>query len=286
MTLGTSKERPDSAAAGSDGAVLLRKAQGLVDTMTVDDNVFAPIEPPEPAAIAFPELRTKLRVHQDILASLKIIPFLSEIADAVLAKLAEGAVVKNFPKNVVIINEGDEAGPLFILLSGKVRVFLSNQEGRTVILSEQRAGSYLGELSLLDHEPRSASVMTLEPTTCALIPKQVFTDWVRDYPEDAGLAMIRGLTKRIRMLTDNVRSLALSDVYGRLVKVLQDLAVADPEREGEWLVEGKFSHQELANLVGASREMVSRILKDLTKGGYVINEGKKIRILKRLPASW
>lgn len=263
-----------------------RLAWGLVDVIPVDDNVRAVIDPSHGADIAFPELRVKSRVHQDILATLKIIPFFAEIADPVLAKLAEGAILKNFPKNVVIINEGDEAGPLFIILSGKVRVFLSNREGRTVILSEQRAGSYLGELSLLDHEPRSASVMTLEPTSCALIPKPVFSEWVNAYPEDAGLALIRGLTKRIRMLTDNVRSLALSDVYGRLVKVLHDLAVSDPEQDGEWLVEGKFSHQELASLVGASREMVSRILKDLTKGGYVVNEGKKIRIVKRLPASW
>jgi CRP/FNR family cyclic AMP-dependent transcriptional regulator len=283
---------PDASLDGGDGAAARRDrsspdiGRGLVDVMPVDDNVCAAFAPPQTVAIAFPELRVRSRVHQDILATLKIIPFFAEIADPVLAKLAEGAVVKNFPKNVVIINEGDEAGPLFIILSGKVRVYLSNREGRTVILSEQRAGSYLGELSLLDHEPRSASVMTLEPSVCAIIPKQVFSNWVSAYPEDAGLALIRGLTRRIRMLTDNVRSLALSDVYGRLAKVLHDLAVSDPEREGEWLLEGKFSHQELASLVGASREMVSRILKDLTKGGYVVNEGKKIRILKRLPASW
>jgi len=225
-------------------------------------------------------------VHQDVLANLKAIPFFSEIADPVLAKLAEGAIVKNFPKNVVIINEGDEAGPLFIILSGKVRVYLSNEDGKTVILSEQRGGSYFGELSLLDHEPRSASVMTLVATTCALIPKPVFSDWVQAFPDDAGLALIKGLTKRIRMLTDNVRSLALSDVYGRLAKVLHDQAVSDPEQEGQWLLEGKFSHQELASLVGSSREMISRILKDLTRGGYIVNEGKKFRILKRLPASW
>jgi CRP/FNR family cyclic AMP-dependent transcriptional regulator len=262
--------------------LVVRSVDDLVDVRSVGENQIRKFD----VELGSTGFKAKSRVHQDILATLKKIPFFAEIAEPVLGKLADGAVIKNFNKNVVIINEGDEAGPLFIILSGKVRVFLSNEDGKVVTLSEQKEGSYFGELSLLDHEPRSASVMTLEPTTCALIPKPTFGSWVGAYPEEAGLALIRGLTKRVRMLTENVRSLALSDVYGRLVKVLNDIADPVEGEVGQWVVEGKISHQELANLVGSSREMISRILKDLSRGGYVVKDGKKMRILRRLPASW
>ncbi|MBS1214468.1 MAG: cyclic nucleotide-binding protein [Proteobacteria bacterium] len=219
----------------------------------------------------------------DTLAGLKNIPFFAEVPDAVLSALAGCAIRKTFPKNAVIITEGDEAGPLFIILSGKVRVYLSNEDGKVVTLSEQREGSYFGELSLLDDQPRSASIMTVEPTVCALIPKQAFHTWLREHPDDAALGLMRGLTRRIRVLTENVRGLALSDVYGRLARTLTDLA----ENDGEVLaIKDKLSHQELANMVGSSREMVSKLMKDLSSGGFISTEGRRIRILKKLPASW
>jgi CRP/FNR family cyclic AMP-dependent transcriptional regulator len=222
-------------------------------------------------------------VQLDTLAGLKNIPFFTDIPDDVLAALASSAVRRTFPKNAVIITEGDESGPLFIILSGKVRVYLSNEDGKMVTLSDQREGSYFGELSLLDDQPRSASVMTVEPTVCALIPKQAFHAWLKEHPDDAALGLMRGLTRRIRVLTENVRGLALSDVYGRLVRILTGLAEAD----GDGLaIKDKISHQELANMVGSSREMVSKLMKDLSSGGFISTEGRRIRILKKLPASW
>ena len=262
--------------------VALRGYGGLVDGRPVGDNRINPRLDGVNSVVFL----SRSRVHQDILTTLKQIPFFAEIDDSILGKLADGAVIKSFLKNVVILSEGDEAGPLFIILSGRVRVFLSNEEGKVVTLSEQREGSYFGELSLLDHEPRSASIMTLEPTVCALIPKPAFVAWLSAYPEDAGLALIKGLTRRVRLLTENVRSLALSDVYGRLVKVLTEMARPVAGETGQWVVDGKISHQELANLVGSSREMISRILKELSRGGYVVKEGKSLLIKRRLPASW
>ena len=219
----------------------------------------------------------------ETITGLKNIPYFAEIPEPVLAALAASSIKKSYPKNNIIIHEGDDTGPLFIILSGKVRVFLSSEDGKVVTLSVQREGSYFGELSILDDEPRSASVMTLEPTVCALIPKHAFTAWLRDHPEEAALHLMRGLTRRIRVLTENVRGLALSDVYGRLAKILRDMAEEDSEG---LVVKDKLSHQDLANMVGSSREMVSKIMKDLCNGGYLSSEGKIIRIHRKLPPSW
>ena len=219
----------------------------------------------------------------DILTCLKNIPTFSEVPESALSKLAECATKKSFDKNCLIINEGDPAGPLFIILSGKVRAYLDSESGKTVTLSIQRSGSYFGELSLLDNKPRSASIVTVEPTICAVIQKKAFVAWLINNPEDAALGVMRGLTRRIRSLTDNVRGLALSDVYTRLSKALHHLAVVQND---EFVIVEKISHQELENQVGSSREMVSKIMKDLTMGGYLSIQGKVIHILKPLPAGW
>jgi CRP/FNR family cyclic AMP-dependent transcriptional regulator len=217
-----------------------------------------------------------------VLAGIKCVPYFAEVPETDLAKLLSSAVKKTYPKNSIVINEGDEAGAVFVILSGRVHAFLSNASGRTVTLSTLEAGSFFGELSLLDGEPRSASVMTVESTTCVLIPRRAFQAWLQEHP-DAALKIIRSLTGRIRILTESVRGLALSDVYGRLAKSLTDMAVAEGET---WIVEPKPSHQDLANIVGCSREMVSRIMKDLGRGGYLSAEGKRLRLLRRLPPSW
>lgn len=214
--------------------------------------------------------------------ALKQIPFFEDISEEALLRLAEHGIKKSYPKNAILINEGDEAGPLFVILDGKVRVYLSSADGKVVVLSTQESGTYFGELSLLDDAPRSASVVTLEPTTCALIGRNAFSSWFSEHPE-AALSMIRGLTRRVRVLTESVKGLALSDVYGRLVEKLYSLA---DEQNGELVVREKLSHQDLANLVGSSREMVSRIMKDLTRGGYVSSENKTICIHRKFPHSW
>lgn len=224
----------------------------------------------------------RLNVSEQALTGLRNVPYFSEVPVGDLEKLATSAVKKSYPKNAVVINEGDEAGALFIILSGKVQTFLSNESGRTVTLSTQESGSFFGELSLLDGEPRSASVMTLEPTACLLFPRYAFQSWLQEHP-NAAASIIQSLTRRIRTLTESIRGFALSDVYGRLVKALNGMAVSQGQ---EWTIQPKPSHQDLANLVGCSREMISRIMKDLGQGGYVSSEGKTLRIHRRLPLSW
>jgi CRP/FNR family cyclic AMP-dependent transcriptional regulator len=221
-------------------------------------------------------------MQHDILAGLRSIPYFSFISDECLLSLSSHATVKTFPRHSIILNEGDPAGPLYIILSGKVKAYLSNEEGKEVTLSEQCAGSYFGELSLLDDEPRSASICAQEKTTCGIITKSDFKSWLMQNP-DVVSGVIKGLTQRIRHLTDNVRGLALLDVYGRLSKLLRELA---SELDGKLIIPNRPSQQELACMIGASREMVSKIMKDLTKGDYVKKEGKSLIIKKKLPSSW
>ena len=218
----------------------------------------------------------------NMLDGLRRIPYFLDVSEDTLRSLASRASHKTFPKNAIIINEGDEAGPLYVILSGKVRVFLSSEAGKVITLSIQEAGSYFGELSLLDDSPRSASVMTLEKTVCGLIAKAEFKKWLSEHP-DLTWCIIKGLTRRIRILTESVRGFALFDVYGRLSRLLSDLAV---DTGGKPTVLDRPSHQEMANRIGSSREMVSKIMKDLVNGGYLSIAGKTLVINRKLPPSW
>jgi CRP/FNR family cyclic AMP-dependent transcriptional regulator len=221
-------------------------------------------------------------VSDQAVAGIARIPYFSNVPLGYLQELADVAIRKTYPKNAIVINEGDEAGSLFIIVSGRVQAFLSNESGRTVTLSTQEAGTFFGELSLFDGEPRSASIVTLEPTVCLLIPRQAFLSWLQEHPE-AAPNIIRNLTARIRILTESVRGLALSDVYGRLVKALNGLSEPDGDSR---LIRNRPSQKELASLVGCSREMITRIMADLARGSYIGIEGKSLRLYRKLPPSW
>ncbi len=221
-------------------------------------------------------------MHQNVFSALKEIPFLSGLSDEALNTLASQAKKCQYPKQSHIISEGDESSSLFILLSGKVRVFSSDHEGKEVTLLIQNPISYFGELALLSDEPRSASVTTLEKTTCAVISRSDFKQWLLDKPEIA-FGLIQDLASTVRRLTDKVKQLALSNVYERTIQVLQDLA---EEEQDCSVIRNRPTQQELANMVGASREMINKIMKELTKGGYVVVQDKSLRIEKKLPAAW
>ena len=198
-----------------------------------------------------------------------------------LEALTRGATIRSFAKNAVVVNEGDRTDSLYIVLSGKVKVFVADEEGHEVTLGTQGAGEYFGEM-VLDEGPRSASIMTLEPSRFALVSKEAFTAFLASQP-DFMLRMIKKLIHRARALTGNVRSLALLDVYGRVARLLLELAV---EKDGARVIPEKLTQQDIASRVGASREMVSLILKDLSTGGYITVAGKTITINKEPPKHW
>jgi len=206
---------------------------------------------------------------------------LAPLAPDTLRAIAAGGVVRSYPKNTILINEGDIGDSLFIVVSGRVKVYASNQAGREVVIAFHGPGEYVGEMSL-DGSPRSASVITLEPTTCALVNRASFREFILAHP-DFALHLIERLIQRVRLTTENVKSLALSDVYGRLVKLLLALAV---EHDGKLVVPEKLTQQDIAERVGASRDMISRLLKDLVAGGYLAIQDRTITILKKPPPGW
>ena len=207
-------------------------------------------------------------------------PFLG-LSDQDIAALSRRAMTRAFPKNTIILNEGDQTDSLYIILSGRVKVFLANEEGKEIVLDTQGPGEYFGEM-VLDEGPRSASVMTLEPCRFQLIPKDDVKALLQSHP-DFAMHLVRKLIYRGRVLTEHVKSLALQNVYGRFAKLLNEMAVP---QDGKRVLQEKLSQQEMANRIGASREMINRIVKDLTTGGYISVDGQRIVIHKPLPANW
>lgn len=213
---------------------------------------------------------------------LKDVAIFSGLSQAELELLENHMVTRTFKKNTIIINEGDEANSFFIIIKGAVKVFLSNEEGKEIIINAQGAGDHFGELALLDSAPRSASVITTEKSTIGVISKEDFHS-VLAKNTDLSLNLIRELTRRVRFLSDNVRTLALMDVYGRVAKVLLGMA---KKENGKMVIENRPTQQDIANHIGASREMVARILKDLTIGNYITIEGKRLTINEKLPDAY
>ena len=206
---------------------------------------------------------------------------LKAIADPFVRELAALGRLRSYPKNTVFITEGDSSDSVFVVLSGRVKVFLSDTEGHEMILDTQGPGEYVGEMAL-DGKPRSASVMTLEPTSFSVVARDPIREAIRHDP-DFALEMISKIIDRARLATSSVRDLALLDVYGRVARLLLNMAV---EHDGKLAIPEKLTQQEIAERVGASRDMVSRIFRDLTAGGYIKVENRMITITKKPPARW
>jgi CRP/FNR family cyclic AMP-dependent transcriptional regulator len=198
-----------------------------------------------------------------------------------LKQISESGQIRNFPARAIILNEGDPGDSLYIIISGKVKAYSVSPTGKEVVFNILGAGEYLGELAL-DGGLRSASVMTLEPTTCSVVQGDSLRKFVAQHP-DFALNLIQKLIRLVRRSTENVKGLALEDVYSRVVRLL--LAHASTV-DGQLVVRERLTQQDIADRVGSSREMVSRVFKELTRGNYITVDGKQIFILKRPPPAW
>ncbi len=210
---------------------------------------------------------------------LENIPLFSGLSKQDVAAIAAHAITKTYPAHSIIIREGELSDSLYLILYGKAKVYVSNAEGAEAILNMLGPGDFFGEMALLDNAPRSASVMTLEPTRLTMITKQAFRDCLARQP-DIAFNLIRALNQRVRMLTENVKNLALLDVYGRVARTLLSVAIKDGER---YIVDPKLTHQDIASMVGASREMVSRVLKDMAAKRYIQTQGRRIILSNNPP---
>jgi CRP/FNR family cyclic AMP-dependent transcriptional regulator len=205
----------------------------------------------------------------------------SPLRDDVLHHIAASGVVRTFAKNAVLISEGDVGDALYIILSGRVKVFASNAAGREVVINFHGPGEYVGEMSL-DGGPRSASVQAVGPTLCVVVTRETMLRHLALDPEIARELIMR-LIRRARLATESARSMALLDVYSRLRALLEDRSKPQPDGT---LQMDRLTHQAIASEIGCSREMVSRLLKDVESGGYVAVLGRRLVLLKPLPAKW
>lgn len=184
-------------------------------------------------------------------------------------------------KNVVIIDEGDHSNSAYLINSGKVKVFLSDEQGKEIVLSELEAGEYFGEMALIDKDERSAGVMTMEYTELTVISQKSFRKCLQSNPDISERIML-GLVTNLREANKKIAGLVFMDAYGRVANMLFALA---KDQDGLLVIDEKPTHQHIANVVGASREMITRILKNMVADGHISIEGKQM-LIKQKTLPW
>lgn len=205
-------------------------------------------------------------------AMLKAVPLFSSVPEDQLHALAAVVTRKSASRSTAVISGGDLTDSLYIILSGRLKVMMSDAEGKEVILSILGPGEFFGEMGLIDDSPRSASVIAIESCELLSIAKRDFKKCLAENFEMT-MAVMRGLVRRLREADRKIGSLALLDVYGRVARLLLDMSETV---EGEKVVTKRLPKQDIAKMIGASREMVSRVMKDLQMGGYIEVRGSNI----------
>ena len=214
--------------------------------------------------------------------SATFLPASTESSSHIQALAALG-VQRRYRNGALLIQEGESGDTIYIVLQGRLRAFLGDGNGKELTLGFYGPLEYVGEMSL-DGGPRSANVEAVDATTCSVISRAVLLNYIAQHPEFA-LELMARLIRRARLATQSAGNVALIDVYGRLVRLLNQLA-QEPEASGERRLGERLTHQELAQHLACSREMVSRLLKDLETGGYIAVRERWIWLLKALPARW
>ncbi len=208
---------------------------------------------------------------------LKNVPLFSSFSDQQIAILASSVQYRSFPRGAAILRAGEETDALFIIMSGRVKVLIPDEQGHEVILTLMGAQEFVGEMGLLDGLPSSATVEALEPCEMLRLPRTAFLSYLESNGEVA-MMVLRNLVKRLRDADRKIESLALIDVYGRVARLIIDMA---EEVDGRWIVARAPAKQEIARMIGASREMVSRVVKDLQEKNLICTDKRKIIVLDR-----
>lgn len=210
------------------------------------------------------------------------VPLFSMLTEAQAASVSQAVVKRRFKRGEAIVEQGKKSNALFIILTGRARVVSADGRGREVILASMTLGDYIGEMSLIDNEPHSATVRAEVQTDVLMLGRLEFA---RCLPENTSMAyaVMKGLVQRLRHADRKIESLALMDVYGRVARALIESSV--PNKDGFGVIRERISRQDLAKMVGASREMVSRVMKDLEERGFIeaMDDGSTI-IKERLSA--
>lgn len=218
----------------------------------------------------------------DNLPSLSDVDFFKSFPEAAITNLERASTLRKFKKNTHIIVAGEESHAAYVLMQGTAYAFIDDDEGNEFIVGTFSSGECFGELGLLDGHTRTANVITTSACHCLVVPSADITHEIMKEPLVAQ-AIIHSLVGRIRGMTEDVSCLALMDVYGRLVRALNASAL---EQSDGTRITTRVTHQELASRVGSSREMISKILKELRIGGYISIESHCVKIHKELPERW
>ncbi|RYG13468.1 MAG: Crp/Fnr family transcriptional regulator [Burkholderiales bacterium] len=194
------------------------------------------------------------------------VPLFALLTASQAEAVADAVTKRRFKRGEVIVEQGSKSNTLFIILTGRVRVVTADKRGREVILATLQPGDYIGEMSLIDNESHSATVRAEVQTDMLCLGRAEFA---RCLPENSSMAyaIMKGLVQRLRQADRKIESLALMDVYGRVARALLEFAV--PDRDGLMSIRDRISRQDIAKMVGASREMVSRVMKDLEDRGFI-----------------
>jgi CRP/FNR family cyclic AMP-dependent transcriptional regulator len=205
-----------------------------------------------------------------------------QLSAQLLAELTSRGNPRTYQRGEVLFEEGTRSDALYILLSGELKVFTRGDNGRELVYNVMRAGEFFGEL-FLDGGPRSASVKAVTTSICVVVGRDQFREFMAKYPEFAECLVLK-LIGRVRHATEQLRSVALKDVYGRVATLLHELAIDD---NGVRCLDRSVTQQEIADRVGASREMVNQIFRDLVRGGYIEKSKERRMVLaKELPRHW
>ena len=205
-------------------------------------------------------------------AMLRSVPLFASFSEEPLRMLTTVVTRRSVTRSTIIMAAGDPTDSLYIILSGRLKVMMSDADGKEVILSLIGPGEFFGEMGLIDDSPRSASVVTIEPCELLSVTKRDFKKCLAEN-FDMAMAVMRGLVRRLREADRKIGSLALLDVYGRVARLLLDMS---EDVNGQKIVAKRLPKQDIAKMIGASREMVSRVMKDLQMGGYIEMRGSTI----------
>ena len=272
--LGTASRESDEA--WTVGAVLgleTSLSMGTISEIVVTAAMFAALQGQPTTARG---LSMSLMSNLDLI---RRVPLFSMLTNDQAQSIADAVVKRRLRRGELVVEQGRKSNALFILLNGRARVLTSDSRGREVILAVLEAGDYVGEMSLIDNEPHSATVRAEVQTDMLVLAR---ADFARCLPENSSLSygVMRGLVRRLRNADRQIESLALLDVYGRVARTLLDMAEDD---KGVKIIRHKVSRQDMAKVVGASREMVSRVMKDLEERGVIeTQENGSVIIKERL----
>jgi CRP/FNR family transcriptional regulator, cyclic AMP receptor protein len=212
-------------------------------------------------------------------------PFATAPMSETLRALARRGELRRIRRGVQLITEGDIGDTLFIVLEGRLRAYAAGSDGREITYGEYGPGEYVGEMGL-DGGARSAHVEVQQPALCAVIARPTLEAFLAEQPQFA-FELLAKVIWRARMATMGLKQIALNDVYGRLKALLEAITVPSADgMPGRRIAEPALSHLEISQHLGCSREMVSRVLKDLERGGWIEVGRRRVVLLRPLPAKW